>query len=101
MDNGISVYFLCCSVNESICLVCCAFDSVYYLFGVTIRNIFLLWLLLNVMEVMIVGGGALLDRLCMVFQPMCVCCACDPSVHLDVLSIAFIMSVYVGSNLLI
>ena len=28
----------------------------------------------------------------------CVCFACDPSVHLDVLSIGF---VYVGSNLII
>ena len=31
-------------------------------------------LLLNVMEVFSVGGGALLDRLCMVFQIMCVLC---------------------------
>ena len=31
-------------------------------------------LLLNVMEVFIVGGGALLDRSCMVFQRMCVLC---------------------------
>ena len=31
-------------------------------------------LLLNDMEVFSVGGGALLDRLCMVFQRMCVCC---------------------------
>ena len=29
-------------------------------------------LLLNVMEVLIMGGGALLDRQCMVFQRMCV-----------------------------
>ena len=31
-------------------------------------------LLLNVMEVFSVGGGALLDRLCMVFKRMCVLC---------------------------
>ena len=31
-------------------------------------------LLLNVMEVLNVGGGALLDRPCMVFQRMCVLC---------------------------
>ena len=31
-------------------------------------------LLLNVMEVFNVGGGALLDRPCMVFQRMCVLC---------------------------
>ena len=31
-------------------------------------------LLLNVMEVLSVVGGALLDRPCMVFQRMCVLC---------------------------
>ena len=31
-------------------------------------------LLLNVMDVLSVGGGALLDRPCMVFQRMCVVC---------------------------
>ena len=31
-------------------------------------------LLLNVMDVFSVGGGAVLDRLCMVFQRMCVMC---------------------------
>ena len=31
-------------------------------------------LLLNVMEVFSMGGGALLDRPCMVFQRMCVLC---------------------------
>ena len=31
-------------------------------------------LLLNVMEVFSVGGGALLDRPCMVFQRVCVLC---------------------------
>ena len=31
-------------------------------------------LLLNVMEVFSVGGGALLDSTCMVFQIMCVLC---------------------------
>ena len=31
-------------------------------------------LLLNVMEVLSVGGGAMLDRSCMVFQRVCVFC---------------------------
>ena len=31
-------------------------------------------LVMNVMDVFIVGGGALLDRPCMVFQRMCVLC---------------------------
>ena len=55
----VSLYILCCSVNESVCFVCCVLDSV---------------LLLNVMEMFSVCGGALLDRPCMVFQRMCVLC---------------------------
>ena len=72
-------YFMCCSVNGSVCLVGCVFDSVCDLFmkqcamylGVVAI------LLLNVMEVFSVCGGALFDRPCMVFQRMCVLC-CDP-----------------------
>ena len=47
-------------------------------------------LLLNVMDEYSVGGGALLDRPCMVFHKMCVCCACDPNVHLSIASICFV-----------
>ena len=36
----ISLYFMCCSVNGSVCLVCCVFDSVCELFSKTIRNMF-------------------------------------------------------------
>ena len=43
-------------------------------------------LLLNVMDVFSVGGGALMDRPCMVFKK-CACCVCDPCVHLSVHSI--------------
>ena len=46
-------------------------------------------LLLNVMDVFSVCGGALLDRPCMVFQE-CVCCACDPNERLSAPSICFI-----------
>ena len=46
-------------------------------------------LLLNVMEVFSMCGGALLDRPCMVFQK-CVWCACDHRVHLSVPSIGFV-----------
>ena len=38
--NVISLYVLCCSVNGSVCLVCCVFDSVRELFDETIRNMF-------------------------------------------------------------
>ena len=47
-------------------------------------------LLLNVMEVFSVYGGALLDRPGIVFQK-CACCACDHSVHLSVSSKVFKM----------
>ena len=46
-------------------------------------------LLLNVMEVFSVGGGAHLDIPRMVVQK-CACCACDPSVHLSVLYIGLV-----------
>ena len=55
-------------------------------------------LLLSVMELLSVCGGVLLDRPCMVFQS-CMCCACDPSMPLDVPSIGLL--VYVGSYLFI
>ena len=35
-----SLYFLCCSVNVLVCLVCCVLDSVCELFGETIRDVF-------------------------------------------------------------
>ena len=61
--------FLCCSINRFVCLVCfvfvnCLCNNSQYHLGVD--------LLLNVMEVLSVGGGALLDRPCMIFQRMCV-----------------------------
>ena len=35
-----SLYLWCCSVNGSVCLVCCVFDSVCDLFGETIHSVF-------------------------------------------------------------
>ena len=46
-------------------------------------------LLLNVMEVFSVCGGALLDRPCMVFQRV-VCCVCDPNERPSAPSICFV-----------
>ena len=62
--------------------MCCVLDSVCELFGAI--------LLLNVMDLLSVVGGALLDIPCMVFQKMCVCCACDPSERLDAPSICIV-----------
>ena len=63
---------MCCSVNVSVCFVCCVFDSVCELFGETMCLGVVSSLLLNVMDVFSVCGGALLDRPCMVFQRVCV-----------------------------
>ena len=67
---------MCCSVNVSVCFVCCVLDSVCELFGEIIRICLgvVAILLLNVMDMFSVCGGALLDRPCMVFQRVCVLC---------------------------
>ena len=73
--------------------MCCVFDGVCELFGETIHNMFVgvfAILLLKVMELLCVVGGALLDRPCMVFHRMCVCCACGHSERLDAHSICFL-----------
>ena len=63
-----------CSVGVSVCLVCltvfenCLVKQFAMCLGVVAI------LLLNVMDVFSVGGGALLYRPCMVFQRMCVLC---------------------------
>ena len=68
----ISLYFMCCSVNGSVCLACltvfvkCLVKQFAMCLGVVAI------LLLNVMEVFSVCGGALLYRPCMVFQRVCV-----------------------------
>ena len=74
--NVISLHYLYFSVNGSVCLVCYVSDSVCELFDETIRNILgvVVILLLNVMEVLSVGGGALLDKPFMVFKKMCMLC---------------------------
>ena len=62
---------MCCSVDGSVCLVYCEFvNCLVKQFAMCLSVVAIL--LLNVMEVFSVGGGALLDRPCMVFQKMCV-----------------------------
>ena len=62
------------NVNGSACLVCLTVfvNCVLNQFAICLGVVGIL--LLNVMEVFSVGGGALLDRPCMVFQRMCVLC---------------------------
>ena len=64
-------YMLCVAL-----LICLFVLCVCELFGETIRNGLgvVAILLLNVMDVLSVCGGALLDRPCMVFQRVCVLC---------------------------
>ena len=66
----ISLDFICCSVNGSVCLVCRVLVNCLIQFAICL--IVVVILMLNVMEVFSVNGGALLDRPCMVFQIMCV-----------------------------
>ena len=68
-----SLYLLCCSVNGSVCLICCVF-VIWLLkqFAMCLGVVALL--LVNDMDVLVVGGGALLDGLCMIFHIMCVLC---------------------------
>ena len=56
-------------------------------------------LLLNVMEVLSVGGGTLLDSVWSSKEFLW--CTCDPSVHPDIPSIGLFVYEYVGSYLLI
>ena len=61
------------SVNGSVCLVCCVLvNCLVKQFAICLGVVVIL--LLNVMEVFSVGGGALLDIPCMVFQRMWVLC---------------------------
>ena len=63
---------LCVALLMDLFVLCVACLTV---FGETIGNVGVVAiLLLNVMDVFSVGGGALLDRPCMVFLRMCVVC---------------------------
>ena len=73
----VSLYVVCCSVNVFVCFVCCMLDSgcdncLVKQFAICLGVVAIL--LLNVMDVFSVCGGALLDRPCMVFQRVCVLC---------------------------
>ena len=71
----VSLYVVCCSVNVSVLCVTCLTVFVNYLvkqFAMCLGGVAIL--LLNVMDVFSVCGGALLDRPCMVFQRVCVLC---------------------------
>ena len=68
MSVLLSLYFMCCSVNGSVCLMCCvSVNCLVKQFAICLGVVVIL--LLNVIiGVLSVGGCALLDRPCMVFQ---------------------------------
>ena len=70
----ISLYCMCCSVNGSVCLVCLTVFVNYMVKQFAICLCVVVILLLGVIEMFSVGGGALFDRPCMVFQRMYVMC---------------------------
>ena len=84
-----SLYFLCFSVNVPVCLICCVLESVCELFGETIRDVcgVVTVLLLNDMDVFSVCW---IDRVWSSTE--CACSACDPCIHLSVLSICLVCS---------
>ena len=62
--NVVSLYVLCCPVNGSVCFVCCMFDGVCELFDKQFAiclGVFVI-LLVNVMELLCVIGGALSEN---------------------------------------
>ena len=69
----VSLYVVCCSVNVSVCFMCCVFVNCLVTQFTKCLGVVVI-LLLNVMDVFSVCGGALLDRPCMVFQRVCVLC---------------------------
>ena len=77
----ISLYFMCCSVNGSIYLVCCVFVNC-----------------LVKQFAMCLGVVAILLLNVMVLQRVCVCCACE---RLNAHFICFVCVLYVRSYLLI
>ena len=70
----VSLYVLCCSVNVLFCVACLTVfvNCLVKQFAMCVGVVAIL--LLNVMDVFSVCGGALLDRPCMVFQRVCVLC---------------------------
>ena len=82
-----SLYLLSCSVNGSVCLVCCVFvnclvKQIAMCLGVVAV------LLLNVMDVFSVEVLCWIDRVWSSTE--CACCSCGPSVHLSGPSICFV-----------
>ena len=72
----------------SVCFVCYVFDSVYKLFGETIRNVF------GCSCYFVVGCYGSVVVLCWIDHVWpskeCVCCACDPNERLSAPSICFV-----------
>ena len=68
----VSLYVVCCSVNVSVCFVCCGLTVFVKQLAMCLGVVAIL--LLNIMDVFSMCGGALLDTPCMVCQRVCVLC---------------------------
>ena len=66
--------FCGCSVGASICVACLTVFANCLVKQFAMCLCVVAILLLNVMDIFSVGGGALLDRPCMVFQRTCMLC---------------------------
>ena len=79
---------MCCSVNGSLCLVCCVFvDCLVKQFAIWLGVVVIL--LLNVIECLVwVEVLCWIDRVWSSKESACF--ACDPIVHLSVRSIGFV-----------
>ena len=77
---------MCCSVNGSVCLVCCVFEFLVNQFAICLGVVIILSL--NVVEVMCEEVLCWIDRVW--FSKECACCACDTSVHLCAPYIGFV-----------
>ena len=81
---SVMLYVLCCSVNGSVCFVCCVFDS--------IRNIF--WCVCYFVVECDRGCSVWLEVLYWIdhvwYFKSCVCYICGPSERLDAPSICFV-----------
>ena len=93
LSGPCELLFILCIIVVSVmlylCILCVALLMDLIVLCVPCLKQFAICLGVIVILLFSVGGGALLDRPCIVFQKMCVC-ACDPRVHLGVPSIGFV-----------
>ena len=105
---SVMLYVVCCSVNVSVCFVCCVFDSVLNClvnrFAKSMQNQSShIMLCLGVVAILLLNVMVCVVVLCWIdhvwSSKECVCCACDPNERLSAPSIClcFCMSEVISS----